>query len=170
MEPVLLKNVLPEADFQRLSSYCRNIDKTNIEPDQFGRRLFSDKDHLILKEYSQMFLPIAREHFNDSSIVPSFSLLSEYSENEISLFHHKDKNACTFNVDLVLYQDEPWGIWVEGREYILYPNEALLFLGEEQEHWREPISNNTNKIALAFFHYIKPNHWWLGNPNWTIPK
>lgn len=167
MDPIVLKNVLDKNDFLRLHNYFNNNQALDDMPiDEFGRRLLSDKDHPILKEYSQKLLPLVRDYFNDQSILPSFSLFSEYSDKEISLFHHKDKNACTYTADLVLYQKEPWGIWVNNIEYILNPNEALLFMGEDQEHWRETISDNTDKIGLAFFHYVRPDHWWYGNANW----
>lgn len=171
MNPTVIKNILSGENFARIVDYFKNNeDLKNQQPDnKFGRRTLSNNSHPILTEYSEILLPIAKMVFNDDSMVPSYSLFAEYSEKEISLFHHKDTNACTYTIDLVLYQDEPWGLWVENKEYILNPNEALLFMGEDQEHWRETVYNNTNKIALVFFHYVRPDHWWIGNPNWIRP-
>lgn len=160
--PGTIKNILSAADFEKLSSYFKNHQVLqNIGTDEFGRKLIGDKTDLILKEYSQTLLPIARSYFNTSTCLPSYSLFAEYSANNISLYKHKDANACTYTIDLVLYQSRPWAIYVNGVEFLAEENEGVLFMGEDQEHWRETILDNSDKIGVVFFHYVEPNHWWF---------
>ena len=89
------------------------------------------------------------------------SIDAEYSDEVISLHKHKDANACTYTLDLVLYQGDTWALYVDGRPYRANPNEAILFMGEEYEHWRETLYNNTGRIGVVFFHYVEPDHWYF---------
>lgn len=159
MIPEIKKNVLSEEDFQRLRNNLKEkILTEDIPYDDLGRKIFSPE---ILGEYAEKLLPFARDFFKSDTLLHSYSLFSEYSDKNISLFKHKDDNACTYTIDLVVYQDKPWGIWVEGKEYILEENEAVLFWGEDQEHWREKIEDNDGVVAVIFFHYVEPDHWFF---------
>lgn len=159
MTPEIKKNVLSKEDFQRLQSYFKNQPgQDGVQYDEFGRKIVSPE---ILKEYADKLLPMAREFFKSDTLMHSYSLFSEYSDKNISLRSHKDVNACTYTIDLVVYQDKPWGLWIEGVEYLAEENEAILFWGEEQEHWRELVEDNDNTVAVIFFHFVEPDHWWF---------
>ena len=159
MIPEIKNNVFSKEDFNTL----RNTLKEKViteggQYDDFGRKLFSPQ---IVNEYAEKLVPIAREFFKSDTLLHSYSLFSEYSNKNISLPKHKDVNACTYTIDLVVYQDKPWGIWIEGKEYLLNENDAVLFWGTEQDHWRETIENNESTVAVVFFHYVEPDHWWF---------
>lgn len=157
----LIKNVLNHNDFERLSTYFKNhpwLMQTGV--DEFGRKMIGDKSDPILKEFSQILLPKVKEYFGSETMLPSYSLFAEYSDKTISLHKHKDANACTYTLDLVLYQNSPWDLYVDGKSYSANPNEAILFMGEEYEHWRETIYNNTEKFGVIF-HYVEPDHWYF---------
>jgi hypothetical protein len=161
-KPGTIKNVLGSSDFVRLSNYFKNHETLNkIGTDEFGRKLIGDKTEPILKEYSDMLLPIVREYFNTETCLPSYSLFAEYSSDTISLYKHRDANACTYTLDLALYQEKPWAIYVNGEEFLAEENEAVMFMGEAYEHWRETITENNDKIGVIFFHYVEPDHWWF---------
>lgn len=166
-EPFIVSNFLNEKDFSELVSHFKGRQGlTKQHLDKFGRALLLDTHHPILKKLSEQILPLVRNYFNDDSILPSYSIFAEYSAEKIYLEKHKDQAACTYTVDLVLYQEDPWAIWIEGKEYIANENDAIIFMGEDQEHWRDAINNNKNKIGLVYFHYVKPDHWWYTNPEW----
>lgn len=157
----LIKNVLNPADFDRLRMHFKeNPHLANMPTDEFGRKLIGDSDP-ILKEFTEILLPKVREYFNSKTLVPSYSLFAEYSDETIGLHKHKDLNACTYTLDLVLYQGDPWALYIDGKAYTAKPNEAILFMGEELEHWRETLYNNTGKIGVVFFHYVEPDHWYF---------
>ena len=40
-------------------------------------------------------------------------------------------------------------------------NKGIMFKGEEYEHWRETLYNNTGKIGVVYFHYVELDHWWF---------
>lgn len=167
IEPVIIKNFLNENDFKELVFYFKNRKGLKRQSlDNFGRAILYDKQHKILKKFSDQILPFVRNHFKDQDILPSYSIFAEYSAETIFLDKHKDQAACTYTVDLVLYQEKPWAIWIENKEYVANENDAIIFMGEDQEHWRETILNNKDRIGLIYFHYVKPDHWWYTNPEW----
>lgn len=160
--PKKIKNLFSKEDFNEIRNYFKfNQYLNTIGYDEFGRKLIGCHTDKILSEYSSKILPMVKEEFNNDLIMPTYSLFAEYGNSTISLYKHKDSNACTYTVDVVLYQTRPWGLWVEGQEYILQENEALLFFGEDQTHWRETINNNTDIIGVVFFHYANPDHWFF---------
>jgi len=158
----LVKNVLSPEDFNRLRMHFKNNPTLDsMGTDEFGRKLLNDKVEPILKEYSEMLLPKVREYFGTNTCLPSYSLFAEYSDETITLDKHKDANACTYTLDLVLYQGDPWALYIEGKPYTAYPNEAVMFMGEKYEHWRETLYTNSDKIGVIFFHYVEPDHWYF---------
>ena len=159
MIPEIKKNLFSEKEFELLKNTLKKeaMDKEK-HYDELGRKIFSTN---LVEEYAEKLLPLARDFFNSNTLLHSYSLFAEYSNKNISLPKHKDDNACTYTIDLVVYQDRPWGIWIEGKEYLLNENEAVLFWGTEQEHWRETVEENNDIIAVIFFHYVEPDHWWF---------
>lgn len=118
----------------------------------------------ILKEYAEKLTESARSIFESKSLLPTYTLFSHYeATDEIpSLYRHKDDNACTYTIDLCLYQTEPWDLWVDGVAYTLNENQALAYYGNDQLHWREEFPNLKNQqVAMVFFHFAEPDHWWF---------
>jgi len=158
----IIKNVLNTKDFLNISNYFLNNEKLkNIGTDEFGRKLLGDQSEPILKEFSDILLPKVREFFGSETLKSSYNLFAEYSADTISLHKHKDANACTYTLDLTLYQKEPWGIFINEQEFLANPNDAVMFMGEKYEHWRETKYNNYDKIGVVFFHYVEPDHWYF---------
>lgn len=159
-EPKIIKNLFNEEDFNQISNSFKDYKTFPIEK-EFSRYSIDMVDRPILKKWSDKILPIARNIFNNQDIVPTYSLFTHY-EGNASLFKHKDKNACTYTIDMCVYQTEPWDLWVENKPYTLYPNEAIAYCGEDQMHWREKFPNpKSQKVAMIFFHFVEPDHWWF---------
>lgn len=73
---------------------------------------------------------------------------------ECKLFPHYDtRETQRITFDIQLKADEPWGIVVENQTYYLNNNEALIFAGTQQIHWREnkKLQPNT-KVDMIFCH------------------
>lgn len=105
--------------------------------------------------------PIARSVFNSKELLSSYVLYTKYVDNG-SLRMHKDDNACTYTVDFCVRQTKPWGLIVEDEEYLLEPNQALCFLGNDQEHGRDSESfPKGGYVEMIFFHFVEPDHWYL---------
>ena len=161
--PILIKNALSNEDFKCLQDHVKNIDKSTTNfYDGYSRYEWSNTPEI--KSLHEKLLTFAREHFDSQTLVPSFNFASWYFGNA-SLEHHTDINACTYSIDLAVYAEMPWELYVEGVPYSLDENDALLYYGETQEHWREPLINPDNKVVCnVFFFYVEPDHWFITEP------
>jgi hypothetical protein len=162
-DPKIIKNILNDNDYNELLNSIKNP-KSFSYCVGFSRYTIDDRNMEILNKLMHQLIPVARKSFNSESLIPTYALFAHYEGQNPppSLYRHKDDNACTYTVDMCVYQKEPWDLWVDNKPYTLYPNEALAYYGNDQEHWREKFPNpQTNHVAMIFFHYAEPNHWWF---------
>ena len=159
MKPVLLQRVFNEELRSRLLMDCDLIKKRGLvtEDPEYGR-VISNNNRLT--SYHELLLPLARKLFNDDTILPSYLCWAHYANATSNLRKHKDKNACTYTIDYCVRQQEPWDLFIEGESYRLQPNEAVAFMGEDQEHWRAPFPPG-NSVEMIFFHFVRPDHWYF---------
>lgn len=163
INPTIIKNILEEEDYQRLISSVSSPKSFDFS-EGFGRYCIADNRLPILKELADKLIPIAREVFKSKGLLPTYILFAHYegTNPEPSLYKHKDDNACTYTLDMCVYQNEPWELWVEDKPYTLYPNEALAYYGNDQWHWRNKFPNpESNAVAMIFFHFAEPDHWFF---------
>lgn len=163
-DPVLVDNIFNEKDFIELQTYFKNIAKTLEYQQYYGRWQHGTRmpGHEILKEFSKKTLNVAREVFKSDTLMNSFSFFAHYEGNETLLRKHVDDNACTYTLDMCLYKNQDWDLWVEGKPYNIDENQALAFYGEDQVHWRNPMpSPEFQHVAMVFFHFVEPDHWWF---------
>ena len=162
--PKILKNFLPENLYFRLINEIKPFVK-NFYYDGFGRYTLGDMEEPLLKECVDFILPMARLVFNSETLLPTYSLFVHYEKRDSTtpwLIKHKDDNACTYTLDMCVYQTETWDLYVEGKPYSLRENEALAYYGCDQEHWREVMNNPEGKyVAMIFFHFAEPSHWFF---------
>lgn len=160
-EPKIVEKVFSDQEHANLVNYFKPIYKKFYFDEGFGRYSDGETNHPLLKKYFDKTVPIAREIFNSQTLLPSYALFTHYEGPKANLFHHTDDNACTYTLDMCVYQSEPWDLYVENQGYTLQPNQALAYYGEDQEHWREAFPNPENQhVAMIFFHYVEPEHWW----------
>jgi hypothetical protein len=162
-EPQLVDKILSKEDYDRLKDALVNPKSFGFDPG-FSRYCIGDGGLPILKELADKLVPIAREAFDSERLLPTYTLFAHYEGQnpEPSLYKHKDDNACTYTLDMCVYQVEPWDIYVDDKAYTLYPNQALAYYGNDQFHWREKFPNpETNHVAMIFFHFAEPDHWWF---------
>lgn len=159
MEPVVIKQPFDDETRGRLLVDCDRIwRKRACHYDPGYGRMISNDQRLWM--YLERLLPIAREVFNDDTMLPSYACWAMYYEPTSRLDAHKDTNACTYTLDYCVRQYEPWDLFVEGKAYTLEEGQALAFMGEEQEHWR-PKFEAGNVVEMIFFHFVKPDHWYF---------
>jgi hypothetical protein len=160
--PQVIDNVLGVFDFNNLSSIAQNKSKTFHYDSGFGRFLAGESELPILKELSDSLVDLARKTFSSKTLLPTYSLFAHYEGDRSSLRKHFDDNACTYTIDLCLYQNFPWDLWVDNKNYTLHPNQALAYYGNDQEHWRETFPYpELQHVAMVFFHFAEPDHWWF---------
>ncbi len=161
--PTVIKDTFSPEDFLDLSRLFDNYKSFEFQHG-FSRYVAADNFITELKHYANLLVDKAREVFNSETLLPTYTLFSHYEGKDPapSLYKHKDDNACTYTIDLCLYQTEPWDLWVDGIPYTLYPNNSLAYYGNDQLHWREDFPNpGRQKVAMIFFHFAEPDHWWF---------
>lgn len=159
--PKIIDKVFSDYDFNNLKKLFINYKKFEFQQG-FFRWVASSNIIPEIDQYSCSLTYLAREAFNSTTLLPTYALFAHYEGESASLYKHKDDNACTYTLDLCLYQKYPWDLYVEGTPYTLYPNQALAYYGNNQEHWREEFpESKTNYVAMIFFHFAEPNHWYF---------
>ena len=160
-EEFRLDNVLDADTFKMLQDFFLNLPKEEMSWDQsFGRW---DYDGQWLHDFCDKYiLPIAREKFNSPTLKQTYSLFAHYEGPQSNLPFHRDNNACTYTIDLCVYQNRPWTLWIENRPYELGENDAVGFYGNDQLHGRHEMPDPDNQfVANVFFHFAEPDHWWF---------
>jgi len=159
---IVIDELFPQDIFDRLVGLVKRNYKNFEYNEFFGRYGCSSDLWRAIMPYFNRSVNVARDVFESPTLLPSYALACHYEGDLAELVKHKDNNACTYTIDLHLYSDTDWPLIVEGREYILKPNQALAFYGEEQEHWRPPFPNKEdNGVGAAFFHFVEPEHWFF---------
>jgi hypothetical protein len=162
-DPLVLDNLLNANDYQKLLTFLDNPKSFGFDLG-FSRYCIGDGGLPFLGELANGLIGTAREIFQSDSLMPTYTLFAHYEGQNPppSLYKHKDDNACTYTIDMCVYQKEPWDLWVEDKNYTLNPNQALAYYGNDQYHWREEFPNpETNHVAMIFFHFAEQDHWWF---------
>jgi hypothetical protein len=161
--PLVITDLLSKEDFQELQSYVKDLDKSALgHSEQFNRYEFGGS--AVLNSLHKKLISTAKSFFESDTLVPSFNFGSWYYGNA-SLEKHRDVAPCTYSIDLCVYQKTPWDLYVEGVPYTLEENQALLYYGEGQKHWREEFPNpGENVVCNVFFFYVEPDHWSITEP------
>jgi len=163
--PFIVKKVLPKAVLTKLQKYIMKlwVESPNYS-ESFGRHQWAN--HALITSLHQELVDIARLKFGSQTLIPSWNLVSIYEGDQAKLWKHKDDNACTYHIDLSIFQKQPWDLWVEhegeSKPYTLQENDGLFMYGNDQEHWREAFPNpETNLVAQGFFFFAEPDHWFF---------
>jgi hypothetical protein len=161
--PLIINNLLSQEEFKELQDYVKGLDKSTLDHSaEFSRYEFGGSK--ILDSLHKKLMPVAIDFFESQTLVPSFNFGSWYY-GQASLEKHRDVAPCTYSIDLCVYQTSPWDLYVEGIPYSLQENDALLYYGEGQKHWREDFPNKQDTVVCnVFFFYVEPDHWSIIEP------
>lgn len=164
-DPKIVQTILPEEQLKELQKYAMSLWSSSETYDKsFGRHQWANTPELT--KFHEMLTDLAREEFESHTLSPSWCLMSIYEGDQAKLWKHKDDNACTYHIDLCVFQKTPWDLWVEhngeSKPYTLQENDGLFMYGNDQEHWREAFPNpETNLVCNAFFFFCEPDHWYF---------
>ena len=162
-DPVLVNNLLNDKDYLNLMGYLKEPKSFGFDSG-FSRYCIADNRLPVLGELANKLTGTAKKIFGSETLLPTYTLFAHYEGQNPppSLYRHKDNNACTYTLDMCVYQKDPWDLWVDDKNYTLYPNQALGYYGNDQLHWREEFPNpETNYVAMIFFHFAEPEHWYF---------
>lgn len=157
-----MQNLLSEEDHQALVQQLQpHLYHYRFE--NFYQRFVAERHHeSMLRDITDKVLPAARQHFKSETLLPTYTLFAHYLGEKACLPAHIDDNACTYTLDYCLYKSVDWPLFVEDKAYLLKPKEALAYYGTKQEHWREKFpGTNTDHVAMIFFHFAEPDHWYF---------
>ena len=160
-ETMIVDDIFDEADVAYIYSIVNNTpeDKTKLQK-WAGHRAW----HVKLPEIEDKI----NKAIEKTSLAGKVRLVGDYSfarydpayGYECKLFPHcdlRDEQRITF--DIQVHADQDWGLVVEDKSYFLKDNQALVFAGTQQTHWREITKILPgNKIDMIFCHleYIDP--------------
>lgn len=152
------KEVHPENSWGRVSN---DID--------FVRNFIEDGFPESSKFHSLAF-SAASEHFSPTAL-PSYWKWVKYSPwyGRPNVPPHIDLNACTYTIDIQLCGTVKWDLYIEGNPYTMEDGDAVLYLGNDNFHWRPkfPTNNPNDYLEMCFLHFVEPGHWYLENgPKW----
>lgn len=162
-DPILVDTIFNEDDYARLIKLFSNPKSFEYQ-EGFSRYVAADNSISDLGYFAELLLPTARKAFDSDTLLPTYTLFAHYEGNNPapSLYKHKDDNACTYTLDMCLYQTDTWDLYVDGKAYTLKPNQALAYYGNDQEHWRENFPKpGEQHVAMIFFHFAEPDHWFF---------
>lgn len=158
--PFIVDNIFSKEDIEHLYEIVNNTpeDKTQIQ--KWGG----------MKAWHIDLGPRIKDKINEAvkrSLGDNVRLVNDHSFARYSmeygwmtkLFPHtdmRDKQRITF--DIQIRADEEWGVVVEDVEYFLEDNQALVFAGTQQPHWRrkkELKSGSHQDMIFCHLEYVE---------------
>lgn len=159
--PIILNDVFNEEDRQKLVELLKSesYEKNWIDPKNNRRVL---KYPQLESHFSKKLEPILHEIFKTDRIKTTYSVYLDYNKPTSRLPAHKDNNACTYTIDYCVSAKTPWGIVVEGEEFVISENQGLVFMGGHDSHWRDDMPDpENNRVEVVMFHFCMDDHWYF---------
>jgi hypothetical protein len=155
--PVLVENIFTDKELSDILQTVSEFPLEKIRIQKWGGQGVLDEikisDSVIAKIQN-----LASEACNKDLIVAEHSIVKYCPEYgyEVKLFPHYDTRPYEmFVFDVQLQTNEDWGIIVEGKQFNLLDNQALLFSGTQQMHWRENKKLQDGSEILMMFCWLK---------------
>lgn len=176
---------------RQIEDIARNVPQQRLERHElkdFGRHVVHDDDWFTRLQHEILGRV---EDMAGRALVPGYNFLSLYGGKGVCELH-MDEPMSMYTLDYCISQSGPWPIHFSnlvdwpGRElmtawkpedvfenpavsfttHVLEPNQALLFIGSSQWHYRAPITPG-GFCNLLFFHYypagcddlVRPRRW-----------
>lgn len=159
--PIVVSDVLLQEHIDEIYSTIKNLpeDQTRVQP-WAGHKVWDTK---FSKEIEDRITKVAQSILGDQVILEHDYSFARYSPKfgyACKLFPHYDtRPSQRITFDIQVKTSEPWGIVVENEKFNLKDNQALVFAGTQQIHWREDkqISDDA-EIDMIFCHlqYVDP--------------
>lgn len=149
--PKILDELYPAADFSLLK---RVVERLAASPDlpadaERGRRYLRNLSLMVDLHRSMNDMVSEVVGFE---LRPSYTLLSFYGPGAV-VERHVDRPQCEVTLTYCIAQDQPWDLFVGDGRYRLEENQALVFAGRQQPHYRDPIESEYCRMAL--FHFVR---------------
>jgi hypothetical protein len=150
-------NVLLPEHIEEIYEIVNNTseDNTRVQP-WAGHKVW---DVNFSKEIEDRITSVAQAIVEDEVILDfdySFARYSPKFGYLCKLFPHYDtRDSQRITFDIQLRASEPWSVVVENIPYPLEDNQALMFAGTQQIHWREDKNISPDaEIDMIFCHLV----------------
>lgn len=159
-QPFIVDNIFSKEDIEYIYSLINttNEDKTSLQK-WAGMKAW----HMDLgPNIKQKIQKAVKENIGDHVVMSQDLSFARYSAEygyatnlypHVDTFFQNNKNQQRITFDIQLYADEEWGVVVEDVEYFLENNQALVFCGTQQPHWRRQKQlKDGNRQDMIFCH------------------
>jgi len=171
---VYLKDFLDEQNCAELTQILKQAVKDGLtEKDSQCPKSQAVHGHTTFDKLLEDLLP----NFETASglkLLPTYSYARLYAPGE-ELVKHTDRPACEISATITLgFEGNVWSIYMDGNKVDMKVGDAVLYRGQEVEHWREKYTEGQWQ-AQVFLHYvdangIHKNEKYDGRDNLGIPK
>lgn len=169
-EVVVISNIFTEDELAEIN---RSInDARTVWAKEYHYRLLEHHSRMdnafhITPAMMQKFTDIAHKYGSPTlEFTYHFSFRYENKfAGKVKLEPHTDMDKTQFTIDFQLDSNADWPMYVEGKPYVLKNNEALIFSGSDQIHWRDPNGLKDGEYAdMIIFHFAEPDFLDKRNP------
>jgi hypothetical protein len=154
---LVIPNFISKERSKELSEEFVNHSKTaNFHSDPQAPNSFASYNYISFLELLCEKTPRVSESVGET-VLPTYSYARVYG-NQDKLIPHCDREECEISITLHLDGDQPWHIWVktkkgEDKGIVLNPGDAMVYLGSEGLHWRNPYQGD--RYVQVFLHYVQ---------------
>lgn len=160
-KPLVADNVLSLEQIKEIYESVKNTPEENTRLQTWaGHKVW---DISFSKEIEEAITKAAQNLLGDKVVLNydySFARYSPKFGYECKLFPHYDtRDSQRITFDLQLKASEEWAVVVENEKFYLKDNQALIFAGTQQVHWREKKKISPDaEIDMIFCHleYVEP--------------
>jgi hypothetical protein len=155
----IISNIFSDEDIETIYEHIEKtpVDKTFDQPDYGHTAYFSWLPENIVKKIEDM----ANNNYHKPLVLRELSFARYDTRNGRTplLYPHFDNpfQERRITYDIQVRGTKPWPLVVEGKSFELKDNEALVFSGTHQIHWREhTIFNDDDYVDMIFCHFSEP--------------
>ena len=162
MESAIVKNIFSDEEIAKIKVIRDNIGNVAVSKRWPGREVKPLPSLNLLPEgITKNLTDIAILHYGKPLEIYAVAF-GRYSKEfgTPKLGPHMDEVPSQFTLDYQLDGNISWSLNVEGKEYVLENNDALVFEGENVLHWRPKRDFNDGEfLDLMWFQFREDNHW-----------
>lgn len=163
----VVDSFLSKEETELMAKYARlrhlnNNEDFDLKTDANGDSAFYDDPLMTVTMDSKLEL---MEKETGLKLLPTYAFWRMYTHGAV-LWKHTDRPSCEISVTVMIGSDgTSWPIYVDKGKVELKPGQAVIYLGCELEHWRDPFEGDWH--AQTFFHYVDANG---PNKDWKFDK
>ena len=164
---MVVKNYVDPAEAAKLADIVREDANAKHFRHRLDEGKLNPKDlYAVGDAYSLLraaTIPLSK--FVGEKLYPTYALCRIYNRGH-ELLPHTDRENCELSATLHVSGDKPWEIFMRDPQgvahgVVLEPGDAVVYLGCEAEHWREPYQGN--EYIQVFMHYV-----FVDGPHWEL--